>query len=156
MICCSKEKLEQKLSWNWRWSRSWSWRWSWWGRGGKTTKNRFWRTSAAVFTFSLFDGCLQQFSLFLIFDGCLQRFSLFCSLLLKTCLVTKRVAVRAFGAFPLRIAVIFHADADFEIKSGVDSYFWTVLCHFLGKNVGQHFMFFVYVAPHSYQQMLGL
>ena len=41
----------------------------------------------------------------------------------KTCLVTKRVAVGAFGAFPLRIAVIFHADADFEVKSGVDSYF---------------------------------
>ena len=41
----------------------------------------------------------------------------------KTFLVTKRVAVGAFGAFPLRIAVIFHADADFEVKSGVDSYF---------------------------------
>ena len=41
----------------------------------------------------------------------------------KTFLVTKRVAVGAFGAFPLRIAVIFQADADFEVKSGVVSYF---------------------------------
>ena len=41
----------------------------------------------------------------------------------KTFLVTKRVAVGAFGAFPLRIAVIFQADADFEVKSAVDSYF---------------------------------
>ena len=41
----------------------------------------------------------------------------------KTFLVTKMVAVGAFGAFPLRIAVIFQADADFEVKSAVDSYF---------------------------------
>ena len=41
----------------------------------------------------------------------------------KTFFVTKRVAVGAFGAFPLRIAIIFQAGADFEVKSGVDSYF---------------------------------
>ena len=40
----------------------------------------------------------------------------------KTVLVTKIVAVGAFGAFPLRIAVIFQADADFEVKLAVDSY----------------------------------
>ena len=33
------------------------------------------------------------------------------------------VAVGAFGAFPLRIVVIFQADADFEVKSAVDNYF---------------------------------
>ena len=44
----------------------------------------------------------------------------------KTFLVMKIVAVGAFGAFPLPIAVIFQADADFEVKSGVASYFWAV------------------------------
>ena len=41
----------------------------------------------------------------------------------KTVLVMKIVAMGAFGAFPLRIAIIFQADADFEVKSAVDSYF---------------------------------
>ena len=44
-------------------------------------------------------------------------------LFLKPLLVMKIVAVAAFGAFPLRSAVIFQADADFEVKSAVDSYF---------------------------------
>ena len=59
----------------------------------------------------------------------------------------KIVAVGAFGAFPLRIAVIFQADADFEVKSAVDSYFWTVFWHFLGQNFGQNFVFFCVCGP---------
>ena len=41
----------------------------------------------------------------------------------KNVLVMKIVAEGALGAFPLRIAVIFQADADFEVKSAVASYF---------------------------------
>ena len=40
--------------------------------------------------------------------------------------------MRAFEAFPLRIAVIFHADADFEVKSAVDAYFRTVFLTLAG------------------------
>ena len=57
---------------------------------------------------------------------------------------------------PNDFCVIFQADAEFEVKSAVASYFWPVFGHFLGQNFGQNFVFFVYVAPHSYQQMLGL
>ena len=57
-------------------------------------------------------------------------------------MVTKIVAVGAFGAFPLRIAVIVQADADFEVKSAVASYFWAVFKHFLGQNVGKKIVFF--------------
>ena len=45
----------------------------------------------------------------------------------------KIAAVGAFGAFPLRIAVIFQADADFEVKSVVASYFGFVLSIFWAK-----------------------
>ena len=50
----------------------------------------------------------------------------FTPLFFKTFLIMKIVAVRASVAFPLRIAVIFQAGADFEIKSAVASYFWSV------------------------------
>ena len=60
----------------------------------------------------------------------------------KTVLVMKIVAVGAFGVFPLRIAVIFQADADFEVKSAVASYFWAVFKYFLGQHFGQTFVFF--------------
>ena len=49
---------------------------------------------------------------------------------LKTFLVTKRVAVGATEIIPKRIAVIFHADAESEVKSCVASYFWAVFWHF--------------------------
>ena len=57
----------------------------------------------------------------------------------------KIIAVSAFGAFPLRIVVIFQADADFEVKLAVASYFWAVFKHFLGQNFGQKFVFFFLV-----------
>ena len=77
-------------------------------------------------------------------------------LILKTFLVTKRVAVGATEIIPSYFCAIFQADAEFDVKSAVASYFWAVFGHFLGQNFGQNFVFFVYVAPHSYQQMLGL
>ena len=45
---------------------------------------------------------------------------------LKTFLVTKRVAVGATEIIPNDFCVIFQADADFEVKSAVASYFWAV------------------------------
>ena len=57
---------------------------------------------------------------------------------------------------PSYFSAICLADAEFEVKSVVASYFWIVFGHFLGQNFGQIFVFFVYVAPHSYQQMLGI
>ena len=62
---------------------------------------------------------------------------------LKTFLVTKRVAVRAFEAFPGRIAVIFYADAESEVKSDVASYFWVVFLTFLGLKFWSKFLFFL-------------
>ena len=44
----------------------------------------------------------------------------------NTFLVTKRVAVGATEIIPKRIAVIFHADAESEVKGDVASYFWAV------------------------------
>ena len=75
-------------------------------------------------------------------DACSGFHFLLFSIFLKSVLVTKRVAMRAFVAFPLRIAVIFQADADFEVKSAVASYFWAVFKHFLGQNFGQKIVFF--------------
>ena len=65
----------------------------------------------------------------------------------KTFLVTKRVAMRAFGAFPVRIAVIFHADADFEVKSDVGSYFWHVFLTFFGPKCWSKFCVFCVCGP---------
>ena len=42
---------------------------------------------------------------------------------LKTCLVTKQVAVGAIELIPKNFSVFFQADADFEVKSAVASYF---------------------------------
>ena len=50
----------------------------------------------------------------------------------KTCLVTKRVAVGAMEIIPNDFCAMFQADADFEVKSAVASYFWPVFGHFLG------------------------
>ena len=61
---------------------------------------------------------------------------------LKTFLVTKIVAVRAFSLFPARIAVIFQAGAEFEVKSDVASLFCIVFWPFLGQNLGIFFCVF--------------
>ena len=59
-------------------------------------------------------------------------------------LLMKIVAVAAFGAFPLRIAVIFQADADFEVKSAVDSYFSAVFWTFFGSKFWSKFSVFFF------------
>ena len=60
----------------------------------------------------------------------------------ETCLVTKRVAVGATEIIPSYFCAIFQADAEFEVKSAVASYFWAAVGHFLGQNFGHNFCFF--------------
>ena len=61
--------------------------------------------------------------------------------MLNTDLVTKRVAVGAFGTIPICCRGFFQADADFEVKSAVASYFWDVFKTLLGQNVGRNVFF---------------
>ena len=68
---------------------------------------------------------------------------LFTPWFLKTVLVTKRVAVGATEIIPNDFCVIFQADAEFDVKSDVASYFWAVFEHFLGQKFGQNFCFFL-------------
>ena len=101
----------------------------WWRPAAVLTFSDFWHMPVAVFTFFYFwrmPAAVFTFSDFWRMPAAVFTFLIFDLLFSKTVLVTKRVAVGAFGAFPLRIAVIFHADADFEIKSAVDSYCWPV------------------------------
>ena len=98
MICCSKEKLEQKLELELTLEQKLELTLEL----EQKLENVFWET----FSGKRFPENVSWKTFFW-----------------KTFLVTKRVAMRAFGAFPVRIAVIFHADADFEVKSDVGNYF---------------------------------
>ena len=57
----------------------------------------------------------------------------------------KIVAVGATEIIPSYFWTEFQADADFEVKWAVASYFWAVFKHFLGQNFGQNFVLFFLV-----------
>ncbi len=43
---------------------------------------------------------------------------------------------------PSYFCAMFQADAEFEVKSAVASYFWAVFGHFLDQNFGHFLLFF--------------
>ena len=61
---------------------------------------------------------------------------------LKTFLVTKRVAMGATEIIPSYFCAIFQADAEYEVKIDVASYFWPVFGHFLVKILVKILFFF--------------